>query len=179
MAAEAADVGHPDGGRHSTGWPVDRERLGEDTTQTDVHEAVAEQLVRAFAGQPLPPPSTPQPVTEIGFARNLRLIGTVRWLEHPTAGELTLVKSDRDSETEDLFPIAQSALMGLLNFRPCERATIEVAQYLRIGIELDLKLEALVAERRPARGGLCAMSGVPSCESFISATTGGSGQRSR
>ena len=147
LAREGADVGHPDGGHHRTRWPVDRKGLGEDTTQTNVNEAITQQLVRALTSQSLSPPSTQQPVAQIGLARDLPLIGTVRRLKHPTADEVRGVEPDPHSETGDLFPSAQSASVGLLNFRSCERATIEVAQYLGIGIELDLKLEMLVVER--------------------------------
>jgi hypothetical protein len=147
LAGKGADVSHPDAGHHRTRWAVDRKGLGEDTTQTDVHEAIAQQCVRALAGQPLPPPSTQQTVAEIGLARDLALIGAVRRLKHPTTDELSCVEPDPDSKTGNLFPSAQSAAMGLVNFRSGERATIEVAENLRIGIELDLELKMLIVER--------------------------------
>lgn len=128
LAGEVADVGHPDGGHHGPGWLVDCERLGEDATQTDVHEPIAQQFARALAGESLPPPSTQEPVAEIGLARYPRLIGAVRRLQHPTANELPCVESDPDSETGDLLPCAQSASVSLLNLRSCEAATIEVAE---------------------------------------------------
>ena len=69
----------------------------------------------------------------------------MRRLKHPTADKLPCAESDPDSKTGDLFSSAQSASMSPVNFFSSEGATIEVAKYLRIGIELDLELEMLVA----------------------------------
>jgi hypothetical protein len=52
FAREGADICHLDGGHHCTRRLVDRECLSEDAMQTDVHEPVAQQFVRALAGQP-------------------------------------------------------------------------------------------------------------------------------
>jgi hypothetical protein len=74
-ARKGAHVAHPDRGHHGPGWIVDRERLAEDAIQTDLDEAVAQQFARALVGQSLAPPSRKQPVAEIGFARDLSLVG--------------------------------------------------------------------------------------------------------
>jgi hypothetical protein len=113
---EAARVGHPDRGHHGPGRAVDRERLAEDTIQTDLDEAVAQQFARALAGQSLAPPSTQQSVAEIGFARDFSLVGTVRRLKHPEADELPSMESDPETEPGDLLPGEHSALVSLLDF---------------------------------------------------------------
>lgn len=152
-AREGAYIGHSDRGQRGTRGTVDRERLAEYATQANLDEAVAQQFTRALAGQSLAPGSTHEPEAEIGLARYLPLVGAVRRLQHPKADKPPSIESDPEAEARDLFAGAQSALVSLLDLGSGKRATVEVAENLRIGVELDFELEMIVIERNQLKPG--------------------------
>lgn len=82
---------------------VDGHCLGENSVQSQVLEPVAEQLTRAFAGQPVAPVPAQQPITKFGLSLDRTLVGTLRWLKNPPADEIPLAKARPESKARNMF----------------------------------------------------------------------------
>src|SRR5205814_8392065 len=105
---------------------VDGDRLGDDSLESDVFEAVSHQLPRPLRREPLAPVTPQQPVAQIGYSWVVGLVGAMSGLKDPPPDELVVGQANPEAESVHLLRSCRPPRVSGLDLTTYARPTAEV-----------------------------------------------------